>query len=187
MSIANRRTRTVSQDCLQRHYILRWTPAHQIIRLERVCRACWEAATRDVCRQGRHDIDRPVLESVESGSIEDAVIPQPPPLPVQAPQVRHSWPIQTKINSLKYKRVSASSQHCLFIGCENIDRLLVPGISARICTYHLYSNRWAELQTLYSDFTGTQIDDIFTKLEKAAERHIDFNDISSIDSHLCHY
>lgn len=143
MSIANRRTRTVSQDCLQRHYILRWTPAHQIIRLERVCRACWEAATRDVCRQGRHDIDRPVLESVESGSIEDAVIPQPPPLPVQAPQVRHSWPIQTKINSLKYKRVSASSQHCLFIGCENTDRLLVPELVLEYVHIICTANTWA--------------------------------------------
>lgn len=35
--------------------------------------------------------------------------------------------------------------------------------------------------------TGFQIDDIFSRLEKAAERNMDFSNINSMDHHLCHY
>lgn len=161
--------------------------------MERVCRACWEAATRDIQRQALPDINRPALESVDFENIgmdiSDAVIPEPPPLPLAVPPPQGQLLLRpvSKINSFKYKRVSASSRHCLFVGCERTDRLLVPvtikevllfqykiyiPFTARICEYHLYSNHWDELETPYSDFTGFQVDDIFSKLEKAAERQL---------------
>lgn len=184
-----------------------------MLHLERVCLPCWAAASRQVQRQpvagsSQHTVESAPETGIMDGNIiTDTMIPVPPPLPPLVPQPTSPQEQQlsqsfSKINSQKYKRVSASSRHCLFPGCANIERLLVPGtlkevlllnykvyipLSARICRYHLNSNRWDELEAPYSDFTGFQVDDIFSKLEKATERQLDFNDINSMDSHLCHY
>lgn len=51
-------------------------------------------------------------ENIEM-DISDAVIPDPPPLPLPPPQGQQLSQPVSKINSLQYKRVSASSRHCL--------------------------------------------------------------------------
>nr|XP_021190308.2 uncharacterized protein LOC110376225 [Helicoverpa armigera] len=85
LSIASRRTHRVSQDCPQRNVILRWTPAHHVLHLERVCLPCWAAASRQVRRQpvagSSQHTAAPETGIMDGNIITDMMIPVPPPLP----------------------------------------------------------------------------------------------------------
>ncbi|XP_047025748.1 uncharacterized protein LOC124634289 [Helicoverpa zea] len=203
ISVASRRTHRVELDCPQRSMILRWTLAHLVPHLQKVCIPCWLAATRETRRLEVQDSNRParVMDAALS-SLEDPEIPEPPPMPAPTSQPQQALRVQSKINSQKYKRVAAASRHCMFVGCDNDERLLVPmtikellllqyniyiPLNARICHHHLYSNQWDELTTNLNDFTSFQVDDIFSILERASQRSLDFNNIAAMDAHLRHY
>lgn len=151
-----------------------------------MCIPCWLAATRETRRLEVQDTNRPdSFMDVTSPSLEDTGVPEPPPMPAPTHQPQQAPQHQSKVNSQKYKRVAAASRHCMFVGCENIDRLLVPmtikellllqyniyiPLNARICHHHLNSNQWDELNATLNDFTGFQVDDIFSMLERASQR-----------------
>uniref|UniRef100_A0A2A4IVD4 Uncharacterized protein n=1 Tax=Heliothis virescens TaxID=7102 RepID=A0A2A4IVD4_HELVI len=127
ISVASRRTHRVELDCPQRSMILRWTLAHLVPHLQKVCIPCWLAATRETRHLEVQDSNRParVMDAALS-SLEHPEIPEPPPMPAPKPQPQQALRVQSKINSQKYKRVAAASRHCMFVGCNNDERLLVP-------------------------------------------------------------
>lgn len=56
---------------------------------------------------------------------ESVHIPVPPPLPqVVVPQPRAAETM--RIESQTYRRAVSSSRRCIFSGCENVERRLVP-------------------------------------------------------------
>lgn len=65
-------------------------------------------------------------------------------------------------------------------------KLYVP-VSARICSHHLNIGSWDELQFHYNDFTGCQMDDMMSIMERGTRRQYNFSNISEMNTHLCHY
>ncbi|KAL4721299.1 hypothetical protein ACJJTC_016443 [Scirpophaga incertulas] len=135
-------------------------------------------------------------------SSRDPSIPTPPPQPEH--QLHHVMNVicHPKIVSRIYKRAAASSRHCIFSECEHTERLLVPSIikemllldhklyipaSTRICSHHLNMGAWGELQFHYNDFTGSQMDDMMSIMDRASRRQFDFSNIREMHPHLCHY
>lgn len=169
----------------------------QVVNLERVCYACWVAATREVARQRVQDCNRNT-----EAQPEDSVAPIPPPLPEPTAEV----PIlqrnpSVRVLSAIYKRVG-TRRTCLFPTCPNQERLLVPStikemvllhfklyipLHARICRFHIINNEWDTLENTSSEFTGFEMDNMLSIMEKAATRKIDFTNIRSLDPNLCHY
>mgnify|MGYP006922789700 CR=1 FL=1 len=78
------------------------------------------------------------------------------------------------VNIPHFKRAAKTSRRCIFNGCDNAERFIVPRhikiflgrelkfyvpSSARVCEYHLYSNEWELLSQnndSLCDFTGRQ-------------------------------
>lgn len=126
----------------------------------------------------------------------------PPPLPPQLfTQPSGATPVQ-KITSAVYRRAAATSSHCLFPGCQEPERLLVPKLiremllihnkfyvptSARICRHHLNNGTWSELTSNLRDFTSAQVDIIFNTLGEAVQKNMDFENIATMAPNLCHY
>lgn len=106
-------------------------------RLERVCIACWLAATRETRRSVVQDSKTDSFMGAASPALEDTGIPEPPPMLAPTHQPQQALQPQPKINSQKYKRVAAASRHCMFVGCENVERLLVP-IKELLLQYNIY-------------------------------------------------
>lgn len=170
------------------------------------------AVKRNIHRQRLHDTNRlvhvadselvEVEELIPNRQVVPIQVPQPPPLPQEnllQPQIRQPEPT---IRSSTYKRAAATTRHCVFPDCSNVERLLVPrGLkeevlnrlriyippSARICNFHLYNDCWDQLQVNYSDFTGAQMDNLLDMLERTSLNRIDFSNVHTIPSHLCHY
>ncbi|XP_045780696.1 uncharacterized protein LOC123877825 [Maniola jurtina] len=196
VSILESRTHRVPLDCPERNIILRWTSPHLVAHLERVYRACWMSATREVRRQAIHDAQRPL-------QLENENVPVPPPLPSQQIPVQENTSREVpSIISQVYKRVSATSRTCLFAGCENQEQLLVPSslkelllsryqvyvpLTARICSDHLNNGNWEDLQASYNTLTGFQMDNMMYIMKCAGQRHIDFSNIAHMDPHIVHY
>ncbi|RVE41427.1 hypothetical protein evm_013921 [Chilo suppressalis] len=180
ISITSRRTHRVQLDCPQRSMILRWTPAHLVSRLEKVCIACWLAATREFRRSVVRDPNRPdnviehssptleVTERPETTLMPVSGIPVPSPMPAPT---HHSPHLQ------QVPRLQTIPKHKIYIP-----------LCSRICLHHLDNNHWDELTANLNDFTGFQMDlYICSILERASQRHLDFNNVTSMDPHLRHY
>ncbi|KAL4718622.1 hypothetical protein ACJJTC_009942, partial [Scirpophaga incertulas] len=201
ISILRKRSYRVALLCPERSVILRWIRPSQIPRLTRVCAGCWRTANREVQRQRLHDSGRPLAQIDDTPNEPHIPLPPPLPIPHQLP-IPHIRAAVAKIQSSVYKRAAASSSVCLFLGCQRPERLLVPKQikdmllihkkfyvpnSARICHHHLQNGNWMDLTSNLHDFTGVQFDIILKTLEKAAEYHLDFNNISTMAPSLCHY
>ncbi|KAL4705393.1 hypothetical protein ACJJTC_002416 [Scirpophaga incertulas] len=173
----------------------------EIPKLTRVCAGCWRTANREVQRQRLHDSGRPLAQIDDTPNEPHIPLPPPLPIPHQLP-IPHIRTAVAKIQSSVYKRTAASSSVCLFMGCQRPEHLLVPKQikdmllihkkfyvpnSARICHHHLQNGNWMDLTSNLHDFTGVQFDIILKTLEKAAEYHLDFNNISTMAPSLCHY
>lgn len=98
--------------------------------------------------------------------------------------------------------MAATPNQCIYSGCENAERLLIPSVvkellwlhykiyiplTARICNFHANSHLWNDLVALYSDFTGHQMDNIMSIVERAMERKLDFTDFYHIDPKMCQF
>lgn len=132
------------------------------------------AARRNVQRQLQQDANREIIEA------EVVHVPEPPPFPQEnifQPQRRQ----EPTITSRRYKRVTSTTRHCLFLGCRNVERFLVPRVMketilsrhriyippcARVCNLHLNWEYWDQLQANHADFTGSQMDNLLVMLEK---------------------
>lgn len=153
-------------------------------------------------RQQAHDASRPVLQQINNEPTEALPeIPVPPPFPAQLP-AQPLTPVASRIQSLVYKRAAATSSACLFLGCHQSERLLEPKAlremllihkmfyvptCARICRYHLDNGHWSDLTSNLQDFTGAQFDAILKILGRAALYCLEFENISAMAPHLCHY
>ncbi|XP_045781841.1 uncharacterized protein LOC123878594 [Maniola jurtina] len=167
VSILRSKSRRVPLDCFQRNIILQWIAPHQVTRMERVCCACWMAATRTVERQQLHDVQRleisttpgpgeinisvpslPVqnMNSTQTTSAlsqdlseQEINIPIPPPMPVQNSS-QPTLRAPNKVYSNSYRRVAATPNHCLFSDCNNTERLLIPSVVKELllCRYKIY-------------------------------------------------
>ncbi|RVE55314.1 hypothetical protein evm_000212 [Chilo suppressalis] len=202
-SILRSRSYRVSLHCPERNIILRWTPAHQVSRISRVCAACWRAANREVQRQQLYDANRSSIEQMDVEPTESVpVIPVPPPFPAGLLPVQPSRPVIPKIQSSVYKRAVATSLSCLFSGCWEQQCLLVPRViremllihnkfyvptCCRICQHHLNNGRWSDLTSNLQDFTGVQFDAILNIMQRAVSHCFDFENISAMAPFLCHY
>ncbi|KAL4718704.1 hypothetical protein ACJJTC_013050, partial [Scirpophaga incertulas] len=210
VSILRARTHLVHPDCPERNIIMRWTVPHLMSQLTRVCTACWIAARRCVQRQMEHDANRTVdLFGEETNYVEPSTntpvypsnIPVPPPLPhnIAVPEVpQHEE--TARIISQTHTRVATTTRHCIFSGCENVERLLLPiGVkemllcryrmyippSARICRYHIENDCWDQLQSDRRDFTAAQMDHMLNMMERVSLRTLDFNNINMLPPNLC--
>lgn len=107
-----------------------------------------------------------------------------------------------RIESQTYRRAVSSSRRCIFSGCENVERRLVPVAvkemllgryrfyvppSARICTYHLENDCWEQLDSNHRDFTAHQMDQMLMMMERVTLKTLDFGNINMMPPHLCHY
>ncbi|RVE40291.1 hypothetical protein evm_015059 [Chilo suppressalis] len=163
-SILRSRSYRVSLHCPERNIILRWTPAHQVSRISRVCAACWRAANREVQRQHLHDGNQSSIEQIDVEPTESVpVIPVPPPFPAGPLPVQPSRPVIPKIQSSVYKHATHSCQH------------------------HLNNGRWSDLTSNLQDFTGVQFDAILNIMQRAVSHCFDFENISAMAPFLCHY
>ncbi|XP_045457322.1 uncharacterized protein LOC123667471 [Melitaea cinxia] len=200
ISILRARTHLVHPDSPERNVIISWTFPHLVSHLNRVCTACWLAARRNVQKQTRQDANRPIEAfNEETDNREPPHIPVTPPLPhISVPQRQET----ARIISQTYSRVAATSRHCIFSGCENVERLLVPtGVkemllcryrlyipsSARVCRYHLENDCWEQLQSNIRDFTASQMDHMLNMMERINLRTLDFNNINMMPPNLCQY
>ncbi|KAL4710160.1 hypothetical protein ACJJTC_006457 [Scirpophaga incertulas] len=157
-----------------------------------------------VTLQGNVDVPTTSRQQLVDASMSsrDPSIPTPPPQPEH--QLHHVMNVicNPKIVSRIYKRAAASSRHCIFSECEHTECLLVPSIikemllldhklyipaSTRICSHHLNMGAWGELQFHYNDFTGSQMDDMMSIMDRASRRQFDFSNIREMHPHLCHY
>ncbi|XP_045493201.1 uncharacterized protein LOC123692489 [Colias croceus] len=197
-SILRSRTYPVRHDREERNVLIRFVPQHLVSRMERVCAACWRSATREVQRQQQRDSNRPTLADTELSG--DSVVPVPPPLPPTTPQIVQ--PVTTKIISSMYRRAANTPGHCIFVGCFEPERLLIPSTikdlvlfnhkfyipsGARICRHHLNHGSWDQLTSQLRDFTGRQFDNIMTMMQRAANHRFDFSNIALMPPHLFHY
>ncbi|RVE45293.1 hypothetical protein evm_010065 [Chilo suppressalis] len=198
VSILRIRTHLVHPDCPERNIIVRWTFPHLVSQLTRVCNACWIAARRNIQRQIQQDANRPVInEEIDSGEAPN--VPVPPPLPQSGVIQRQET---VRIISGTHTRVAETTRHCIFSGCENVERLLLPirvkemllcryrlyiPPSARICRYHLENDCWDQLQSNTRDFTAAQMDHMLNMMERIKLKTLDFNDINMMPPNLCHY
>lgn len=158
------------------------------------------AARRDVQRQGQQDAGRSIETWNEEANDGVSHVPVPPPLPpIVVPQPRNQ---SVTVTSQTYSRATSTSRHCIFSGCENVERLLVPvrikemllcrykfyvPPSARICRYHLQNDCWDQLRTDIRDFTAAQMDQMLNMMERVNLKAVDFNNINMMPPHLCHY
>ncbi|KAL4711271.1 hypothetical protein ACJJTC_019112 [Scirpophaga incertulas] len=157
-----------------------------------------------VTLQGNVDVPTTSRQQLVDASMSsrDPSIPTPPPQPEH--QLHHVMNVicNPKIVSRIYKRAAASSRHCIFSECEHTERVLVPSIikemllldhklyipaSTRICSHHLNMGAWGELQFHYNDFTGSQMDDMMSIMDRASRRQFGFSNIREMHPHLCHY
>ncbi|RVE41531.1 hypothetical protein evm_013816 [Chilo suppressalis] len=190
-------TYPVNQDREERHVLNRLVPLHLISRMERVCAACWRAATRQVQRQQQHGSNRPILG--DSTLSSNPFIPVPPPLPPPRPEAVQQ--VTTKVVSSLYSRVANTPGHCVFVNFLEPERLLIPSTmkdlllynnklyipSGRVCRHHLNYGSWNELTSQLRDFTGTQFDNIMIMMQRAANYKIDFSNVLTMPPPLCHY
>lgn len=99
-----------------------------------VHRLQWTNAYKSVRRQNQYDqkrqqqiVHKEVIAAQENmdvptsrHEVDSFTIPTPPPQPIEQ--------LHQDIISCIYKRVAASSRHCIFGDCRNTERLLVPSV-----------------------------------------------------------
>lgn len=150
-------------------------------------------------RQTQHDLNRDLHEE-GLGFNQAEIIPTPPPLP--APLVVVQPRARPTITSATYKRVAATSIHCIFANCHDMERLMIPKIiremcllrnklyipaCARVCRHHLNNGAWSDLTSDLNDFTSSNFDAILNIMSKGYQHTFNFGNVELMPPHLCHY
>lgn len=167
-------------------------------------------ARRQADRQNLIEAQRSIGDQQPQSPPQESIIPPqypnlpiPPPLPVEASIPQHSERAPT-IKLPHYKRAANTSRRCIFSGCLNGERFIVPNhvkdfllrelmfyvlISARVCEYHLYSNEWELLSRnddAVSDFTASQLENLVSVLKNQSS-FLDFENVGAMPNYICHY